>query len=244
VLAVLKSTAIQDCGRRKVLPAKGSRESAFGLTIHLQPGATKPRFESPQWNAQHGASFGTRHLVEVGHRERLPKQWFHPCENSFDNFKNPPFGENRFRVRLRGRNILDPFDFLAMCVFSESPLAQDHQSGIHNDAGKPGGECTAAVETVQVAIPGNKRILNRVFGVFSIAHYPLSDRHEFWLRGHKHLLKRFPSDNPRLGSAVMTALQNGRLAVSRPQVFFSWPECGQGLPGRWIVPCDKMYGSR
>src|ERR1700722_14894619 len=76
-LAVLKSAALQHCRRRKVLPAKGRRESAFGLTIHLQPGATKPRLESPQWNTQHGASFGTRQLVEVGHGERLPKQRFH-----------------------------------------------------------------------------------------------------------------------------------------------------------------------
>src|ERR1700723_2390348 len=46
-----------------------------------------------------------------------------------------------------------------------------HERGVDDDAREPGGKLRAALKALQIAVGGKQSILQRVFGVFSIAEH-------------------------------------------------------------------------
>ncbi|HWY55635.1 MAG TPA: hypothetical protein VNZ03_14305 [Terriglobales bacterium] len=113
--------------------------------------------------------------------------------------KSLPFCVDHFRIRFRGRNIFRPVDCTRVAVLGERldrgwfTFASDHQSSVQDDAREPGPEGGSALEAPQVEIPGEKGILDCVFGVLSIAKNAMGHRYEIPARRQEHLFESLPS---------------------------------------------------
>lgn len=181
----------------------GSHKSPLRPIQELASCPKEPRLEVPMWNTEHGASFWHRELVVVSHRERLSKRRVHFPENPVDALKSLPFCMNHFRIRLQIWNSLRPAVVLRDAALGKRQRPDQgrfafplhHQSRIQYDARQPSPERRPALETAQVAIRRKKRLLHRVFRVFSIPQNGLRNREESLAGCDKHLLQSVLSED-------------------------------------------------
>src|SRR6516164_1492444 len=71
-----------------------------------------------------------------------------------------------------------PGDVIGRDVAATAVFAADHERGIHDDAGDPGGKRGFALEGVDMHQGAHERILHGVFGVFLVASDAQSDLHQ------------------------------------------------------------------